>query len=894
MIRTPLLLFLVGCAFLTSTISAEARPPYKRAIADHYGKFLSKKLNDCRTCHLPEAEAKALKLPGEKPHNVFGARLKVVRQELKKAGKPSSIENALDAIENEDADGDGVSNLVELLTGHFPGDKNDRPTELELAKSKALVIEYTKFKSGYPWRPFEKVVRPAVPKVKNTAWVKNPIDAFIAAEHEALGLKPRPEAPKSTLLRRVFLDLIGLPPTPKELHDFLADKSPDAYEKVVDRLLKSPQYGERWGRHWMDVWRYSDWAGFGAQIRDSQPHIWRWRDWIVESLNQDKGYDQMILEMLAADELYPTDQQRLRATGYLVRNYKLLSREKWMQDCVEHTSMAFLAVTLKCAKCHDHMYDPITQDEYYQFRAIFEPYQVRIDLLPGADAKVDGLVRAFDADLTVPTYFFIRGDDRMPDKKKKILPGVPEFLGGIPFGVKPLDLPQGAYAPDKQDFVIKQAIEASAAAVKKAKDAVAPAQKKGMVDAKIAEVDVQIAQAKHDALLAVLEAEKLEDANQKNSESWKKAAEKAAAAQRQANLIQAQRNVMAGEQTLAALKAKNDTKQLPMVEKNLAAAKKELEKLEVGLKQPVTTAYQPRQIKLYPKTSTGRRTALARWLASSENPLTARVAVNQIWLRHFGQALVSSVLEFGRNGQPPLHPALVDWLAAEFMAGGYSMKALHRLIVTSNTYRQSSTPDSANAKLDPDNKYYWRYKPHAAEAEVVRDLIFHVAGKLDLTMGGKEIPYTQGMTVPRRSIYFQHAAEKEMEFLQIFDGPNVTECYERKPAIVPQQALAMYNNDLVRTHARLLARKLHDQAKVDGKAFVVLAYEHVLCRAPTAEEIATCQAFLEKQTKVHTEKNPPPAGNWANGSAPHPDPQVRAREQLVHVLMNHHEFVTIR
>src|SRR5205807_7883189 len=178
----------------------------------------------------------------------------------------------------------------------------------------------------------------------------------IAVEHEELGLKPRSEAPKAVLLRRVYLDLIGLPPTPDELHAFLNDKSPDAYEKVVDRLLASPSYGERWGRHWMDIWRYSDWAGYGPQVRDSQPHIWRWRDWIVESLNEDKGYDRMIVEMLAGDEIAPDDPKILRATGFLVRNYKLLSREKWMTDAVEHTSMGFLGVTMGCAGCHDHMY----------------------------------------------------------------------------------------------------------------------------------------------------------------------------------------------------------------------------------------------------------------------------------------------------------------------------------------------------------------------------------------------------------------------------------------------------------------------------------------------------------------------------------------------------------
>src|SRR5262249_37492247 len=205
-----------------------------------------------------------------------------------------------------------------------------------------------------------------------------------------------------------------------------------------------------------------------------------------------------------------------------------------------------------------------------------------------------------------------------------------------------------------------------------------------------------------------------------------------------------------------------------------------------------------------PKTSTGRRLALAHWIADRDNPLTARVAVNHIWLRHFGQAIVPSVFDFGRNGRLPSHPALVDWLAAEFMERGWSMKAMHRLIVTSSTYRQASTPDAANRAIDQDNKYLWRYPSRRLEAEAVRDAIFYVAGKLDQTMGGPEIDFPLGLTVPRRSIYFRHAAEKQMEFLAIFDGPSVTECYERKQAIMPQQALALFNSDLVRKHSRLL------------------------------------------------------------------------------------------
>ncbi len=929
---------------------ADARPAHKLALAQYFGPFLPKKLNDCRTCHLPEpAEKNSDDI--EKPHNPFGARIKAARLILKKEGKAPTIEAALERILDEDSDGDGVSNRIEILTGHFPGDKEDRPTALEIANAKSLLVEFAKLKSGYPWRPYDSVTRPAVPTVKNMAWVRNPIDAFIAAEHQALGLTPRPEAPPEVLLRRVYLDLIGLPPTPQEIADFelriaesksreLAQQSainaprsamiPDAvWEKVVNRLLDDPRYGERWGRHWMDVWRYSDWAGYGPQVRDSQPHIWHWRDWIIESLNIDKGYDRMVLEMLAGDELAPEDPKALAGTGYLVRNWKLLSREKWIQDTVEHTAMAFLATTLQCAKCHDHMFDPILQKDYYQFRAIFEPHDIRTDRFPGQpDIKIDGLPRVFDKDLAVPTFLFVRGDDRTPDKTKPIAPGVPEALGGT-YRLEPMKLPPGAVCPEKRDFVVRESIAASAKQVEAMRHALAsvktqeaaaaahllhflgystlanlPSALKSLALMQIRELDLPQAETKHAHLLATIDAERLEDSGQQNTPAWKNAATKALQAQRALAVIEAKRKLLGLR--LAAFDAPK--KQTPAQrEKLLAAAEMELAKAEAELRSPPSTSYAKRAAPVYPSTSTGRRLALARWIASADNPRTARVAVNHIWLRHFGQALVPSVFDFGKNGRPPSHPALLDWLAAEFMhpsremsaaipAGpnaGWSMKHLHRLIVTSSTYRTSSTPDAADAALDRDNKYLWRYPPHRLEAEAVRDSIFYVAGKLDPAMSGPDIDYPLGLTVPRRSLYFRHAAEKEMEFLSIFDAANVTECYERKHSIIPQQALALVNSELTLKQARILARAIAAKTNGDASAFTESAFLHVLSRHPTAAESSECVTFLQEQSR-RLQTPAGPTGLTPDGTLPAPDPALRARENLVHVLMNHHEFVTMR
>ena len=271
------------------------------------------------------------------------------------------------------------------------------------------------------------------------------------------------------------------------------------------------------------------------------------------------------------------------------------------------------------------------------------------------------------------------------------------------------------------------------------------------------------------------------------------------------------------------------------------------------------------------------------------------MAVNHLWGRHFGRAIVPSVNDFGRNGQRPSHPMLLDWLAAEFMERGWSMKAIHRLIVTSATYRQDSTPDATNLARDPDNTLLWRWTPRRAEAEVVRDCLFAVAGSLNTTMGGPSIDHESGLAVPRRSLYFQHAAEKQMEFLQIFDGAGVTECYRRKESILPQQALALANSDLSLRQARRVARILSNEVGSDSATFVNGAFERVLARGPTEMERIECLGFLGERTGWGGTRGALSSTDLdAEGKTPASDPVLRRRESLVHVLFNHHDFVTIR
>ena len=879
-------------------LTSLATPANKAALEKHYDRFLAKGLSRCTTCHLPSDNKNPESLE-EFPHNRFGERLRVIRKELRQADR--DIPARLQRVASEDSDGDGVANELEILLGRNPGDGEDKPDAKEREAARARTAEFAKFLNSYRWQPFDLVKRPPLPRVRNVRWVRNPIDRFISAEHESRKLKPRPEASKAVLLRRVYLDVIGLSPTPEEQREFLEDKSPRAYERLIGKLLNDPRYGERWGRHWMDVWRYSDWAGWsgGNQIRDSKPHIWRWRDWIVEALNSDKGYDQMVVEMLAADELAPENTNTLRATGFLARNYKMLSREQWLEDTIKHTSQAFLGLTMGCAKCHDHMTDPISQAEYYQMRAIFEPHHVRTDRLPGElDVLKDGLVRVYDTATNARTFFFNRGDERKPDTNRVMGPGLPQVFRAS-LEAQPVKLPRYSAHPDHREFVIR---DTTAASEKKIADARREVEQANTNDApaKIEEKELklQIAEASHAALLAVLKTENLE----KDSVEWKEAARETSAAQRKQSALEAKLKLMESKAAQAkaqgkvekASESENDEKakkegekakkELEEATKKVAEAEKALAKAEEKLTEKSSTEFKKRSTDDYPEESTGRRLAFARWLANEENPLTARVAVNHIWLRHFGRGLVSTPENFGRSGAPPSHPQLLDWLAAEFMANGWSMKHVHRLILTSATYRMASMGDTANNAIDPDNVYLWRAPSRRMEAEIVRDNLLHVTGNLDPAMGGPEIDHKQGLTSKRRSIYLRIAAEKEVEFLKIFDGPSVTECYQRRPSVMPQQALALANSELAIAQARSLAKTLSAATRSDEE-FIAEAFRRILARKPNAEERKLCVEFLEK---------PSAAVEKASADEKSGNAALRARENLLLVLFNHNDFVTIR
>jgi len=956
---------------------------------------------------------------------------------------------------------------------------------------------------------FQPIKRPSIPALNPKSSFGNPIDNFIEAQRREHNLTANPPAPKLVLLRRVYLDLIGLPPTRDEMHAFLADESPDAYKKVVAKLLASPRYGERWGRHWMDIWRYSDWYGRrpNNEIRYSQRHIWRWRDWIIESINADKGYDRMLTEMLAADEVSPTDLNALRATGFLGRNWYKFDRNAWLFETVERTGEGLLGLTFRCARCHDHKFDPVTQKEYYQFRAFFEPHGFRTDvLIAGTDSETDngksqvlkdGLARVYDAEPDRVTYFFRRGDDRLAEKDNPLSPAVPSAFGRFPMDIQPVSLPTESWYPALRPALIKsglsqaeQAIQAATANLKKSETSVV-ATRKNLADfetqkktppvpkkywltddfekrrddtwkivngewvyekgrlalKKVGTFQTMVSLTNHPRdfrarvryiardpgryhsvgvffdTVDSLEAQAVYTSNSGKSSAvqafhrtggkeiypqsgivkrpimlneeitldlavrgqllnvWvnghldityrmpmKRHAGKFAIWVHSgvAEFLEARVGELPGEFTLAKTKpgklaspfdkptrgtferavvtAKKDKalaeQQLEAAQRELvafrakvAAEQAKLQKADEALEKAAAKAEREAAVakaklvllqaaddkkrtaaekalktsqanlekndskytalgKTYPKQSTGRRTALARWMVDRRNPRTARVAANHIWSRHFGKPLVASTSNFGLVGRPPTHPELLDWLATELMKNDWRMKHLHRLIVTSATYRQSSVPGSqATLRADAKNRHLWRMNSRRMEAELVRDSMLAAARELDLTMGGPELADNLGQTSRRRSLYFRTTPDNKMEMLDLFDLANPNECYERRESVMPQQSLALLNSALTLDLSRILAQKLAPEKK---ESFTVAAFEWVLSRPPSKDEMILSLKFLQTQEALLAKSGAPFAGANATKVSAAKNPAQRARENLVQVLFNHNDFVTIR
>jgi hypothetical protein len=627
--------------------------------------------------------------------------------------------------------------------------------------------------------------------------------------------------------------------------------------------------------------------------------MWHFRDWIVESLNADTGYDEMVRQMLAADELYPDDPARLRATGFLARNYFLFNRTQWLDETVEHVGKGLLGLTMNCSKCHAHKYDPIQQADYYEFRAFFEPIHVRYDALPGAaDIGKDAIPRVFDGQLDTPTYLFVHGDDKQPDTSQRMEPGVPEVLAFRETAIRSVALPRTAFEPDRRPWVIESHLAAAGRAVADAEAVQAkepsPVHEQKLIAARAELAAVEMRAAATRAAWAAADAPS-EAADDPLRAAAATAAKAAAKAEQDAAVAAAWAQVSGVAAKLAAAAAeKKDAAAVQVIEKQLAAAREAVEKATKAAAAPGDgfsplpgAAWLATRFKDatkddppvgFPAQSTGRRRALAEWIVDPRNPLAARVAVNHIWMRHLGTPLVATVFEFGRKGNAPVHPQLLDWLASELVDNGWSMKHLHRVIVTSAAYRMGSSTAGAAAALksDPDNRLLWRREPIRLEAQVVRDAILSLAGTLDAMRGGPPVPEAEQPRSLRRSLYFWHSDISRNAFLATFDDASVTECYQRDQSIVPQQALALSNAAVVLDAAAKIAERLG--GGVDDAGFVDRAFVLLLQRPATPAERKACLDALGKWRALEK----PAAGG---------DP---ARGRAVWALFNHNDFVTLR
>jgi Protein of unknown function (DUF1553)/Protein of unknown function (DUF1549) len=597
-----------------------------------------------------------------------------------------------------------------------------------------------------------------------------------------------------------------------------------------------------------------------------------------------------------------------------------------MRDIVEHTGKAFLGLTMNCAHCHDHKYDPITQEEYFRFRAFFEPLQLRQDRVagepdPGPFQKYDysvlrkvvllGRVGTYDERLDAKTFMYQLGDERNRLKDRPaVAPGAPAFLRGDRLRIEPVELPPSAWYPGGKPFVRREETARREGAVRTARAALSEAKTKlaervaspavvqdRQAALRRAEAELATAEAELGAIQARIAADGFRTPKGPGNVDLARAASKA---ERGAALCAAEEKSLKAEQALAALKRQGGAAAaIKTAEQQAAAAKVAVEAARKAL-APDGTAYTPLS-PVYPAKSSGRRRALAEWITARENPLAARVAVNHIWKGHFGRPLVETVFDFGRNGKEPSHPELLDWLAVEFMESGWSMKHLHRLIVTSGTYRMQSAAGANRASLaaDPDNRWMWRFERRRMEAEVVRDSVLHAAGELEASMGGQPLDNGAAETTRRRSLYFSIYPEYggRSKFIDLFDAPDPCDCYRRSETIVPQQALALTNSRLLLDQSRLLARRLVPESaagKHDDGAFVVAAFEQVLSRGPSAEELALCRAFLARQADLYRKGAPAGPRTAESGEPPATSPGLRARESLVRTLFNHHDFLTIR
>jgi hypothetical protein len=702
-------------------------------------------------------------------------------------------------------------------------------------------------------RGFRPVTRPTPPEVRGVALTS--VDRFILAAAEAKRLTLSPEADRAVLIRRVCFDLTGLPPTVAECNAFLSDKAPDAYERMVERYLASPRYGERWGKFWLDAAGYADSNGYFSADSD-RPLAWRYRDYVVRSFNADKPYDQFVREQLAGDELVgykpdadvtPAMVEGLTATHFL-RNAPdgtgesdgnpdevLTDRLTVLEGNVQNIMNCLLGLTVQCARCHDHKFEPISQKEYYGLQALLSPvynpqwWSKPNDRVVQVGTKADLAARQ-------------RLTEQIDRQVKAAKAGLTSFA----------------------DSLWEQLID------ERLKDLDAPA-RTAVLDA------VKTNKGKRTAAQNAL-LKKHEKAVKVSDDTLAKRFPEYGALRERVNQTIAQREKERPKpaEKIAAFVETDPKPPAHHVLKRGQHGKPGAE-VQPGALEALTSAKNPFKVEpVVNRVSTGRRTAFAKWVTSPENPLFARVMVNRLWQHHFGTGIVSTSDNLGASGAKPSHPDLLDHLAAEFARSKWSVKAIHRLILTSATYRQGSAPRDGLGTIDPDNRLLARFLLRRLDAEAIRDAMLHVCGELDGRAGGAFVPSKrtqEGIVVVaedadgahKRSIYLQQRRTQVVTFLQLFDSPSiVTTCGKRSPSTVPLQSLALLNSEFARARGKAFAARLLREAGEEDSKRLDLAFRLACGRPPFEDERTLCEKFLEKQRAVFAREKDADMRAWAD------------------------------
>ncbi|RTL53155.1 MAG: DUF1553 domain-containing protein [Rhodocyclaceae bacterium] len=716
-------------------------------------------------------------------------------------------------------------------------------TEALSADIKPAAAESKETKISPTWA-YQLVKRPDVPQVKEKSWVRTPIDNFVLTKLEEKGLKPSKDADRAVFIRRITLDVWGIIPTPEEVKAFVADKSPNAYEKLVDRLLDSPKYGERLARRWLDLARYSDSAGFTND--ETRPNAWRYRDYVITAFNQDKPYDQFIREQLAGDELYPDNQNALVATGFLRyypddSNSRDLVQRKYLTttDMTDTTGAVFLAQSIDCARCHNHKTDKVSQKEYFQLQAFFANTNAD-DHIPVKDKGV--VERQYEQDYA-----------KWLERSKDTIAKLKEFA-------KP-------YLADAEKYNKERFFEDTRVSLFKdkakwdANDRWVNQRYENLIEGEVGREELVNGYLTY---LYESETDKTKKAEYKALVDQYK---KLATALKKFDNLKPEK----GSTEISAVHELGHPDAPPTHIRFTGIHDKYLDEVQPDF----PALYNPAGLKpdIKPSaTSSGRRSALANWIASPQNPLTARVLVNRIWEHHFGRGIVATVSDFGKAGERPTNQALLDYLADEFVKNNWSVKKLQREILLSSVYRQSSDYRPDVFKADKENRYLAVFPRQRLEAEQIRDSLLVAAGLLNdkvggpsvyapipavLTAGGRDLWKEAGDPTDqyRRSLYIFSRRSVPYPMFETFDGASQQAVHSRRDVTTtPLQALTLINNDQVYKWSQNLAGRVYKEGGSSEAAQIERLYQILYARSPDKEEKQAITAYLDKHEKVIKEQ----------------------------------------